>query len=239
MKLSQHDLTPPPKISLSAATSPCHAMASLAPPHELDHAGSFTLSLGHSHSPLEEHAGGRAREILPWRGSSYRQRELGSHHMAAHPAAGYIETDRRAGRDRAHGRVGRGSRSRGRGAPKQCSSCLTLTLPPLPLLRARGGIRDARDAVASQRYGRRRTGWQPAARAANRREVKREASTCADARARRSAGAALSWRDAGPRGRRTWPAPAAGDLTAPALSSPANKFRLEKPNREFFKNGVD
>ena len=153
--------------------------------------------------------------------------------MAAHPAAGYIETDRRAGRDRAHGRVGRGSRSRGRGAPKQCSSCLTLTLPPLPLLRARGGIRDARDAVASQRYGRRRTGWQPAARAANRREVKREASTCADARARRSA--ALSWRDAGPRGRRTWPAPAAGDLTAPALSSPANKFRLEKPNREFLK----
>ena len=45
-----------------------------------------------------------------------------------------------------------------------------------------------------------------------------------------------AWRrDAGPRGRRTWPAPAAGDLTAPALSSPANKFRLEKPNREFLK----
>ena len=201
---------------------------SLRPPHELDHAGSFTLSLGHSHPPLEEHAGGRAREILPWRGSSYRQRE---DHTTWPPARPPVI-------NRAGSPGGQGSGTWGwprlavkrARAPKQCSPCLTLTLPPL---RARGGIRDARDAVASQRYGRRRTGWQPAARAANRRKVKREASTCADARARRSA--ALSWRDAGPRGRRTWPAPAAGDLTAPALSSPANKFRLEKPNREFLK----
>ena len=107
---------------------------SLRPPRELDHAGSFTLSLGHSHSPLEEHAGGRAREILPWRGSSYRQRE---DHTTWPPARPPVI-------NRAGSPGGQGSGTWGRPrlavkrarAPKQCSPCLTLTLPPL---RARGG----------------------------------------------------------------------------------------------------
>ena len=89
------------------------------------------------------------------------------------------------------------------------------------------GIRDARDAIASQRCGRRRTGGRPRGRPIGAGSNGRPAH----ARARRSAALCRG----ATRGRRTWPAPAAGDLTAPALSSPANKFRLEKPNREFLK----
>jgi len=150
--------------------------------------------------------------------------------MAAHPAAGYIETDRRAGRDRAHGRVGRGSRSRGRGAPKQCSSCLTLTLPPLPLLRARGGIRDARDAIASQRCGRRRTGGRPRGRPIGAGSNGRPAH----ARARRSAALCRG----ATRGRRTWPCLPRG-INCPGFVLACKQIPSREAKPRVFKNGVD